>query len=216
MAWFQFSPLYFLCIKNSNCMQFTWVLRHLHSRASFLLHFNITFVFRFTNLLKFYKLARNLSSPLSKWQHQLVSLVRTELCQNNTPWKTLRTQEAVTMGWCRGISPVKLLLYETQKMELITSQRGRNLIAEFPILSLAEIWNNNPHQGQAMSVNFPIHWTMAQSRPSRSIEQHQGTQCNRISQRDLSLLKMFSNMIPCYLHYHTGSSSQVGAEAMGF
>lgn len=67
-----------------------------------------------------------------------------------------------------------------------------------------------------MSSKFPIHWTMAQSRPSWSTEQHQGTQLNKISRGDLSLLKLFNNMIPCYLYYHMGSSSQVGAEAAGF
>lgn len=115
------------------------------------------------------------------------------------------------------ISPVKLLLLECLKMELITSQRGgRNQIAEFPVVSLAEIWNNNPHQGQAVSSKFPIHWTMAQSRSSWSTEQHQGTQLNEISRGDLSLLKLSNNMIPCYLYYHMGSSSQVGATAAGF
>lgn len=46
----------------------------------------------------------------------------------------------------------------------ITKRGGRvggDQIAEFPILSLAEIWNNNPHQGLATSVSFSIHWTMA-------------------------------------------------------
>ena len=57
---------------------------------------------------------------------------------------------------------------------------------------------------------------MAQSRPFRSIVQRQGTQLNGISWGDLSLLKLFSNVIPCYLHYHMGSGSQVGAEATEF
>lgn len=225
-----FSPLLVSgCIKNSYCIQFARVQKHLHSRASVLLHFKITVVFRFANLFKFYNLARNLSGPLSKWRHQLVSLVRTEpRCQNNTPWKTLRTLLLRKLSqWAGAEDSVSLfaVIFPRQitlggRLERWSSshhkEEGENQIAEFPILSLAEIWSNNPHQGRAMSVNFPIQWTMAQSRPSQSIEHRQGTRRNGISRGDLSLLKLFSNVILCYLHYQTGSGSQVEALAMGF
>lgn len=66
-----------------------------------------------------------------------------------------------------------------------------------------------------MSVNFP-HFPNNGTEPTLlSIKQHQGTRRNGISQGDLSLLKLSSNTIPCYLHYHM-RSSQVEADATGF
>lgn len=134
--------------------------------------------------VQIYNMARNLRRPLAKWQHQPVSLVETEqLCRNNTAWKTLRTQlgwgKNVTMARCGGLPFFSLLAVNFPcQITLVRGPKdgahritmgGRNQIAQFPIRSLAEIWNNNPHQGLAMSVNFPIHWTMARNQTSLSV-----------------------------------------------
>lgn len=61
-----------------------------------------------------------------------------------------------------------------------------------------------------MSVEFPIYRAVAPTHPE---EQHQGTQLSGISRGDFVLLKLFSDMIPCYQHYHVGICRQVGAKA---
>lgn len=144
--------------------------------------FSIAHSFQSQHPLQIYNMARNLSRPLAKWQHQLVSLVETEqLCQNNAAWKTLRTQLDLGKMWQwlgaedSLFSPrceFPLSNYSCKKAQRRSSShynRGRNQIAQFPIRSLVEIWNNNPHQGLAMSFNFPIQWTMARNQPSLSV-----------------------------------------------
>lgn len=133
--------------------------------------------------VQIYNMARNLSRPLAKWQHQLVSLVETEqLCQNNAAWKTLRTQldweKKCDNGSVQRTPFILLAVNFPCQITLVRGPKdgahritmgGRNQIAQFPIRSLAEIWNNNPHQGLAMSVNVPIQWTMARNQRSLSV-----------------------------------------------
>lgn len=86
---------------DSNFLFRTWhVLRipTAYTTEAFLLRgfssplFQYHFCFQSHKPAQIYNLASNLSCPLTKWQHQLVSLVITEqLCQSNAAWKTSRT-----------------------------------------------------------------------------------------------------------------------------
>lgn len=102
-------------------------------------------------------------------------------------------------------------------MELITLQRQRSHIARFPVLSSAEILNNNPHKSLAVSVNVP-HLLRDGIEPTHQkiLNNIKGHSTIESSREDLLLLKIFSNLIHYYLYYHMGSGSQVGSEAPRF
>lgn len=150
---------------------------------------SISYSFQSRNPVQIYNTGRNLSRPLAKWLHQRASLVETEqVCQNNTAWKTPRTpeeRENVTMAQRTPFffslaanfpRQITLVRRPKDRAHRITKRGGGgegHQIVEFPIRSLAEIWNNNPHQGLATSVRYSIHWTMARNRASHGVRRNQ-------------------------------------------
>lgn len=170
------------------------------------LYFNIVFLSELKPCSNLQHKEKSHTRPLAKWLHQRASLVGPKrVCQNNTAWKTPQTRFEEGKKTTAKM-PQRTFFFFSSQITLVrrpkdgahrVTKRGGgeggegHQIVEFPIRSLAEIWNNNPHQGLATSVSDSIHWTMGRNRASHCVP--------RKSSRESFLSQVFH---PRFIHTH--------------